>query len=39
MTDSNYIGCYGETLFFAECIKQGSLLVSHYWIQAHMIAL
>ena len=23
MTDSNYIGCYGETLFFAECIKRG----------------
>lgn len=23
MTDCNYIGCYGETLFFAECIKRG----------------
>ena len=23
MKDSNYIGCYGETLFFAECIKRG----------------
>ena len=23
MTDSNYIGCYGELLFFAECTKRG----------------
>lgn len=23
MTDSNYIGCYGELLFFAECVKRG----------------
>jgi hypothetical protein len=23
LTDSNYIGCYGELLFFAECTKRG----------------
>ena len=23
MTNSNYIGCYGELLFFSECIKRG----------------
>lgn len=23
MVDSNYIGCYGELLFFSECIKRG----------------
>jgi len=26
LTDSNYIGCFGELLFFAECTKRGYIV-------------